>query len=118
VTVPVHPSLAEAKINSFEDFWPFYLREHQNPLNRALHVAGTSAGLVCAVTGLATLNPFLVAAAPVMGYGAAWIGHFVIEKNKPASFRYPGWSLRGDLRMLGLTVTGRLRPHLDAAFGS
>ena len=63
-------------------------------------------------------KPFLVAAAPVMGYGAAWIGHFVIEKNKPASFQYPGWSLRGDLRMLRLTVTGRLRRHLDAAFGS
>jgi len=110
-----YPSLAEANIQDFEAFWPYYLREHQNPINRALHVAGTSAGLVAAVTGVATLNPFLIGAAPVLGYGAAWIGHFVIEKNKPASFRYPAWSFRGDLRMLRLTVTGRLRPHLEAA---
>ena len=113
-----HPSLADAQIKTFEEFWPFYLREHQNPLNRTLHVVGTGTGLLCAAAGLATFNPLLVAAAPVVGYGSAWFGHFIIEKNKPASFRYPGWSLRGDLRMLRLTVTGRLQPHLDAAFGA
>ncbi|MEZ4471979.1 MAG: DUF962 domain-containing protein [bacterium] len=110
-----HPALADAHIPDFEAFWPYYLREHQDPVNRALHVAGTGAALAILGTSALTLNPLLAVAAPVVGYGSAWVGHFVIEKNRPASFKYPLWSLRGDLRMLRLTVTGKLRPHLDAA---
>lgn len=99
---------------SFEEFWPYYLSEHRNPVCRGLHYVGTSAGLAVAGLGVVTLNPFALPAAMLCGYGAAWVGHFIIEKNRPATFTYPTWSLRGDLRMLKLKVTGRL--HDDPAY--
>jgi hypothetical protein len=103
------------RYQTFEEFWPFYLREHSHPVNRALHVAGTGAALLTVATAVATAQPWLLPVAPVFGYGAAWVGHFVIEKNRPATFTYPLWSLRGDLRMFRLTVTGQLAPHLQRA---
>jgi hypothetical protein len=90
--------------DSFDEFWPHYLAEHSDPTNRLLHVIGTSAALVTAAIGVAKKNPKLLALAPLLGYGPAWIGHFLIEKNRPASFQHPLWSLRGDLKMLRLVV--------------
>ncbi len=107
------PGLAEARIESFEAFWPYYLREHAHPVNRALHVAGTGAAL--ATLAAAAFNPLLLPCVPVVGYAAAWVGHYLVEKNRPATFTYPLWSLRGDLRMFRLAVTGRLGPQLDRA---
>lgn len=112
-----HPTLDEADPQSFEDFWPYYLREHADPRNRMLHLMGTGAALSAIAVGAATLNPVLIGVAPVFGYGAAWVGHFVIEKNRPATFKYPLWSLRGDLRMFRLAVTGKLGPEVAAALG-
>ena len=93
---------------SFEDFWPFYVRQHADPLTRQLHVSGTLAALVCATGGLLTRKRWLLAAAPVIGYGAAWSSHFFVEKNKPATFEHPLWSLRGDMRMVRLTLSGKM----------
>lgn len=98
---------------SFEEFWPYYLNEHSDPLNRALHFVGTSAALGCVAASAITMNPLLLAAAPVMGYGPAWVGHFIIEKNRPATFKHPLWSLRGDFRMFRLMATGQLGQHLE-----
>jgi hypothetical protein len=99
---------------SFEEFWPYYLSEHRSPVSRGLHYVGTSSALAVLGLGVVTLNPFAVPTAMVCGYGAAWVGHFVVEKNRPATFTYPKWSLRGDLRMLKLKVTGRL--HDDPSY--
>jgi hypothetical protein len=98
---------------SFEAFWPYYVAQHRHPVCRALHVGGTAAaiGLVAA----SPLVPPLLAAAPLVGYGCSWIGHFFFEKNRPAAFRNPWWSLLGDLRMLRLTVTGKMGPELARA---
>jgi hypothetical protein len=111
-----HPSLDDADLKTFEDFWPYYLREHGDPLNRKLHLMGTGMALGVFATGAVTLNPVLMGIAPVFGYGPAWVGHFIIEKNRPATFKHPLWSLRGDFRMFRLAVTRKLQPELDAAF--
>ena len=102
-----------SEFRSFEEFWPFYLGEHRSRRSRALHVAGTAAALTCAGVALATRRPKLLALAPLLGYGPAWIGHYIIEKNRPATFTHPLWSLRGDLRMAALMATGQLREELD-----
>ncbi|MCB9678806.1 MAG: DUF962 domain-containing protein [Alphaproteobacteria bacterium] len=108
--------MSEARYESFEEFWPYYLSEHRNPVCRGLHYVGTSTGIAVLGLGILTLNPFALPAALVTGYGGAWVGHFIIEKNRPATFKYPGFSLRGDFRMLKLKLTGKL--HDDPAYVS
>lgn len=99
-------------IESFDEFWPYYLQEHSSRSNRMVHVAGTSAALLIAGAAIAKRKPKLLALAPVVGYGMAWIGHFVIEKNRPATFQHPLWSLLGDFKMAGMTVTGQMEDEL------
>jgi hypothetical protein len=96
------------RYRSFREFYPFYLTEHVSPVSRRLHVIGTSLALACVIAGVLLNWRFLIAA-PLMGYGFAWVGHFVFEKNRPATFQYPLFSLMGDLRLFGETVTGRRR---------
>ncbi len=90
--------MPETRIQSFEEFWPFYVREHSLPACRALHFIGSTLALAV-IAGAILWNPWLLVAAPIVGYGVAWIGHFAIEKNKPASFKYPLWSFIGDWKM-------------------
>jgi hypothetical protein len=104
--------MSEARIQSFEEFWPFYLGEHQDPLNRALHYVGTSLAVGTVATAVVTVNPAWLLLTPVVGYTPAWIGHFVIEGNRPATFKYPVWSLRGDLRMLSFALRGKIASEL------
>jgi hypothetical protein len=93
---------------SFEEFYPWYLAEHSNRTNRRLHVVGT--GLVIATTAYAitTKRWSALALAPVFGYGFAWVGHFVFENNRPATFRHPIYSLMGDFKMFSEVVTGKI----------
>jgi hypothetical protein len=92
---------------SFAEFYPFYIREHANPTCRRIHVIGSGLVLVALALAIVTLNPWWLLAMPLIGYGFAWVGHFFFEKNRPATFRYPLWSLMGDWRMFFETVTGR-----------
>ena len=102
------------RYRSYEEFWPFYVAQHLHAVNRALHFAGTT--LVLACLALAALrDPLFVAAAPFAGYSFAWVGHFFFEKNKPATFTHPLWSLRGDFRMYRLLLLRRMRPELERA---
>ena len=93
---------------SFEGFWPHYLREHARPGTRVVHVAGTWAAAAVLLWGLLLGPWWLVLVAPVIGYGCAWLSHMLVERNRPATFTHPLWSLRGDLRMAWLAATGRL----------
>jgi hypothetical protein len=91
---------------SFEAFYPYYIHEHSNPICRRIHIVGTSLVIVAAVLGL-LVNAWWFAALPFLGYGFAWVGHFFFEKNRPATFQYPLWSLMGDWRMFFETVAGK-----------
>ena len=92
---------------SFAEFYPFYIREHANPTCRRIHVVGSGLVLVVLALAITTLNPWWLLAMPLVSYGFAWVGHFVFEKNRPATFKYPLWSLMGDWRMFFETVLGR-----------
>ncbi len=104
-----------ARHSSFAEFWPFYLREHSKPRTRALHYAGTSLVVLIALAALASGSWWLLAAMPVAGYSFAWASHAAVERNRPATFTHPLWSLRADFRMWRLWLTGRLEPELRAA---
>jgi hypothetical protein len=102
------------RLQSFQEFWPYYVSQHRLPSTRALHVGGTF--LVLGTLAAAFfVDPRLGWAAPLAGYGPAWIGHFFFEKNRPATFTYPLWSLIGDFKMFGLTLAGRMGPELARA---
>ena len=103
------------RYTSFADFWPFYLREHSKASTRALHYVGTSLVVVIAIGAVLTGRWGWLIALPVAGYAFAWVAHFAVEKNRPATFTYPLWSLVADFRMWGLWLTGRLGPELDRA---
>jgi hypothetical protein len=100
---------AQQRYKTFREFYPFYLTEHVNPTSRRLHVIGTTLVIMLLVAAVVALDWRLVIAAPVVGYGFAWAGHFFFEKNKPATFKYPGFSLMGDFRLWYETVTGQRR---------
>jgi hypothetical protein len=104
-----------SRIDSYERFWPFYVSQHRHPVNRGLHFLGTTLVLGCLAAALLASSPGFLLAAPFAGYGFAWIGHFFFERNKPATFSYPMWSLRGDFRMYRLMLLGRMGPELDRA---
>ena len=102
-------------IASYAEFWPHYLREHANRRTRLVHYAGTSLALGAATLFAITANGAWLLAMPVLAYGFAWVSHALIERNAPATFSYPLWSLVSDLRMFFLALAGRLGPHLSAA---
>lgn len=96
------------RYTSFREFYPFYLGEHRHYVSRRLHVLGTLTMLAITALALAMRDWRLVIAGIVVAYGLAWIGHFVFEKNRPATFRYPLYSLRGDFTMLRDVLLRRL----------
>jgi hypothetical protein len=99
----------EKSYRTFGDFYPFYLSEHANRTSRRLHFTGTSIALALIVTALLTQLWWLVAVALVQGYAFAWVGHFFFEHNKPATFKYPWFSLMGDWRLWWEILIGRVR---------
>ena len=97
------------KYASMSEFYPFYLSEHSNRTSRRLHFAGTSLALVWLAAALATQNAWLLLAGLVCGYAFAWVGHFFFEKNRPATFSFPFYSLAGDWVMWSQILRGKIR---------
>ncbi len=105
--------MASERYRSFAEFWPYYLGEHAHGSTRVFHFVGTTAGAALFVYAIVTQRWLLVPAALVCSYGLAWLSHFTIEKNRPATFTYPLWSFMGDWKMLFLAATGRLGGELE-----
>ena len=103
----------EPRYRTFREFWPYYLSEHANPATRAVHLLGTGAAAACLIALAVTGDLRLLPVALVVGYGPAWLSHLLIEKNRPATFRYPVMSLFGDLRMFVLACSGRLSGEVE-----
>lgn len=98
---------ASQRIQTYREFWPYYLSEHSKPATRWLHFVGTS--LVFILLALSfIISAKVLWAMPVAGYFFAWVGHFGVEKNRPATFQYPLWSLIADFHMYGMMLLGKL----------
>jgi hypothetical protein len=104
--------MAERTCRTYAEFWPFYLREHARPATRGIHYFGTLLSGMVLVWAVVTQNWGWIVAVPFLGYGPAWFAHFVVEKNRPATFTYPLWSFISDYRMCFLFLTGRLGDEL------
>ncbi|SRR5690554_6031130 len=95
------------EFRSFREFYPFYLAEHRNTACRVLHFMGTMLALAALITALLTQAWGWLLAMPLFGYAFAWVGHFFFEKNRPATFKYPFYSLLGDFVMFKDILIGR-----------
>lgn len=100
---------------TYTEFWKIYLQAHRRPGTRACHYTGSLAAIGLLASAVVARDWRFLVAAVVVGYGFAWIGHAAIERNRPATFGHPFWSLISDFRMLGLWSLGRLGRHLSDA---
>lgn len=100
------------RYTSFAEFWPFYVREHSKPLTRWLHFIGTASLFPMTVFAIAS-NLTILFLLPIAGYGFAWCAHFLVEKNRPATFKYPLWSLMADFKMFSLMLFGRMEKEVN-----
>jgi hypothetical protein len=98
---------------TFEEFWPFYVRAHTKKASRTLHFIGTTGALALVSVGVLTRRPLPILMAPVVGYGFAWVGHFFIEGNIPATFGNPLWSLKGDFKMWRMMLEGTMDAEVE-----
>jgi hypothetical protein len=101
------------RIPTYREFWPFYVGEHLNPATRWMHFVGTNGVVALAVLLVVTRDVRLLAALPVCGYGFAWVSHFFIEKNRPATFTYPAWSLFADFQMWAFMWMGKMGAEVE-----
>ncbi|TZF90030.1 DUF962 domain-containing protein [Cognatilysobacter lacus] len=101
--------MATQSFASFREFYPYYLGEHRHPVSRRLHFAGSCGVLLLALAAIVLRDARWLIAAPICGYGFAWVGHFFFEKNRPATFRHPLYSLMGDWMMFADVLRGRVR---------
>jgi len=93
---------------SFESFWPEYVRAHGQPGTRAIHLAGTLAGWVLLILAVALRHWWWILAALVISYALAWMSHFFVEHNRPATFEHPLWSWWADQKMVALMLSGKM----------
>ena len=109
--------MSDQRYQTFSEFWPFYVMEHSKPATRLLHLIGTTVGLIVMVLFIASGRWWLFPLGLVPGYAFAWFAHFVIEKNKPATFKYPLWSFRADYKMIGMMLTGKMTDEIERTQG-
>ena len=100
-------------IKTYAEFWDFYVSEHSKPMTRILHFAGTTLGIALLVFFIATGRWYFFPLFLVVGYAFAWFAHFVVEKNRPATFKYPVWSFISDFKMIWYMLTGRMGREVE-----
>ena len=103
----------EKRYETLTEFWPVYLADHADATNRALHFVGTTAVFMWVALAIHLSNPWLLIGAPLNAYGLAWFGHFIVEKNRPATFTYPFKSLACDFIMYFYMFTGQIGSQLQ-----
>lgn len=103
------------KFDTYDEFFLHYLTQHSDGRNRLLHACGTLLGIAVVIVALWLRHPWFALLFIPVGYTFAWVGHFLVEHNKPATFGYPWWSFISDFRMLGLMLTGRLAQWMERA---
>lgn len=101
------------RYNSFQEFWPFYVKEHSKAATRMFHFIGTSLGLLLLVFSCLTRQWYLLPLTLVVSYGFAWYSHFFIEHNRPATFKYPIYSFLADLRMYQLMLQRKMDAEVE-----
>ncbi len=101
------------RIKSYAEFWDHYVLEHSQPMTRYLHFIGTSLGIVMLVWFLRSGSYLYIPLCFVVGYAFAWISHFFVEHNKPASFQYPLWSFISDYKMMAFMLLGKMDAEVD-----
>lgn len=97
-----------AGFNSFAEFYPYYLAEHRSSSCRRLHFVGTSLVIALLAFAVGSASWGLLLAVPLAGYGFAWAGHLFFEKNRPATFKHPLYSLAGDFVMFRDMLLGKV----------
>lgn len=102
----------DGKIDNYGDFWDFYVLEHSNPLTRWFHFVGTTLALILLVWFIQIKAWYYLPLCLVTGYAFAWVSHFFIEKNKPATFKYPLWSFISDYKMMWFMLSGRMNEEV------
>ena len=107
--------MEKKRYETFWSFYPYYLREHKNFVSRILHFIGTALVILCLISWIITGKWVLFIIIPLCGYGFAWLGHYFFEKNKPATFQYPFYSLGSDFVMFWHILTGQLKQKLKEA---
>ena len=101
--------MSDTKFTSFKDFYPYYLSEHKLRMNKVLHIIGSLSGFSFLIYSIYTGQYNLIPISFIFGYTFAWVGHFVFEKNKPATFKYPLYSFMGDWVMLKDIILRRVK---------
>ena len=101
--------MPEQQFKTFAEFWPHYLSEHSKSATRVMHCLGTLVAIAVVIFTIAGGKWWLSPIALIPGYAFAWVAHFFIEKNRPATFTHPLWSFLGDWKMLALILSGRLK---------
>jgi hypothetical protein len=105
--------MSEERIKTYAEFWDFYVAEHSQPATRYLHFVGTTLGLIFLIWIIRSGNWLYLPLCFAVGYAFAWFSHFVIEKNKPATFKYPFWSFISDYKMMFYMLTGKMNREVE-----
>lgn len=100
-------------LRTYAEFWDFYVAEHSKPLTRILHFAGTTLGIALLIYFVASGRWYFFPLFFVVGYAFAWFAHFVVEKNRPATFKYPVWSFISDFKMIAYMLAGRMGKEVE-----
>ena len=109
----VAAAVQQKEFATYDDFFAYYVKQHSDARNRALHAVGTIIGLGIVVAAFLLRHPWYALLWIPVAYAFAWTGHFLLEKNKPATIGHPFWSFISDFHMLALMLTGKLQPWLD-----
>lgn len=97
------------KYTTFSEFYPYYLSEHRKSGTRIMHFIGTTFFFMFVALMIFRFRPVFIPLAIITPYSFAWVAHFFIEKNKPATFQYPFYSLMGDFRLYFELLFGKRR---------